>query len=706
MILSAIIIFAGFIFYLFYTKILTLTQLQILLESITDNLQKASQNIWNALSASRNVILSWLAQYSLQILAAAIIILAVIGAYLKRKPVKEFFKRTKNFAFKHKSSSLITIGLIIFLSAVTYLIQSGIGADWLKYFTEKTIPYVQSLGKNIVSWLGSLADNLTIFAREIWQVINIYWYYTISVIIVITLAITAFILGKKGLFKKIKLWYKEKKFEIKRNKFKQIHQKEIQKKIQNKNFEKQLSKFAKYIKIHRTTFIILSAIVLLIVALGLLFYFNFISFSKIGSGLQSFLNSVANFIKNIQSSVESVWKSFVNFLSNGLNLIGDSLINLGKFIGSAVAKVSRGISNVALNASRTVASFIMNYFYYIIGTILGLIVLTALIILAKKNKWIEKFKSWQKQKKIKTKEANQRLVKIKTKKAALRVKKFKEFIKNHKTLFLILGAILTFCIVLGALFFLGYIDYEQIRASLFQAGVQISDSLQNLKNFLSGSYLVASKKIIQYLVPIFAVILSTIIIILIYIKKEYIKKLFDKLRITIRESSKKQKILLMIILFVGILTLILGFLFYQKIITTEHISNLIENIIVSVQDAWQSIVSAAKNYSAKTWEFIGNFYLYLLVCLAGLSVLLMAYVKRKNLVELFWRLSYNFKELSKKQKIIISLILAIILLAILTYILFYYEILSNEKFGSLFSNAGTKLSEFTTSIVNKVSNLF
>ncbi|MCK5321614.1 hypothetical protein KAJ38_03475 [Candidatus Pacearchaeota archaeon] len=372
-----------------------------------------------------------------------------------------------------------------------------------------------------------------------------------------------------------------------------------------------------------------------------------------------------------------------------------------------------------------------HYFYYIVGSIIGLIVLATTIILCRKNHVVQRIKSLLKEKIRKEKSVKRKLEVIKPNVEKLTVMKpvteKLSFVSEHKKLLRVLALV---TVLVGVLFYLFY-------SGIFTIGFLQSlwKDISNGFGSLVGGGVSFAKTIYSYLSPqnmyFYPVIASVVGLVVLTILGIIVKRfgLFGKFRNwqeqkrvennkvenvqaraekveIFKEVVREHKILLVILGILVLSCVVVGALFYLGIVSVEQISEGTGNITSSVKSGWRSMVQVTKNFIPKAGDFITGYYVHILSCIGGAMLLLVVYLRRENLPEFLKMLPYRFKDLSKKQKIIASVILAVVILAALFYALFYYKVLSAEQFSIFFSNLGARISEFGQNMVNGISSLW
>lgn len=410
---------------------------------------------------------------------------------------------------------------------------------------------------------------------------------------------------------------------------------------------------------------------------------------------------------------------------------------------SSIGVISLFVKEFFIN----IFSWFKDYFYYIAGSVLGLVVLITTIILFKKKHIIKKFKVWQKKKKelVKkeiTKPKSEKKSKLSKPKSEKLSYKYKKLLSGHKTEKLLSKYKKLFWIFLIIIILAGISSY------LFYARIFILEQLQILlnnivffvQNIWKNIYSSFGNKYFYLVLGLIVLIMSVIIAkknhmfekLKSWNKKRNEKKIkrktgekFENIRLkkqiigkfkNFKEIIEKHKLLFIILGILVILIIIFGVLFYYGIITIEQLDKITNDSLNFIQTRWQNTASSISNFAVKIGDFIQDYSPYIISSILGIIILLIAYSKRKSLAGFFRKLFRSlagfskglfrsFKKFPKKEKTIISIILVAVMLAILIFFLFYSKILSVEKLSNFFLNIYTMISEFGKNIADGISNL-
>lgn len=157
------------------------------------------------------------------------------------------------------------------------------------------------------------------------------------------------------------------------------------------------------------------------------------------------------------------------------------------------------------------------YFYYVVGSIAGLIVLIVGTIIAKKKHWIRRFRVLQKQKRIEEKKLAKKKVKYQKPKTIL-------FLSKHKKLLLTLSTIIILTVVIAYLFYKRILTLMQLQ-TLWDSILSLLINIYRISlNWIFNAYNSLLNWIIQYYVQLIVITLVVVAGIIFYRKRENIKQ--------------------------------------------------------------------------------------------------------------------------------------------------------------------------------------
>lgn len=195
------------------------------------------------------------------------------------------------------------------------------------------------------------------------------------------------------------------------------------------------------------------------------------------------------------------------------------------------------------------------YFYPVIASIIGLIIIITAVVIAKKKHLSKEIKSWHGVKRIK----EERLKKIELR--ANKLENFREFVEKYKILLIIMGIIVVCSISIAILFYYGILSIGKFSAFFSNILPLIINAYTKSLNWIILNY--------SYLIIGMLIVALTLFS---YLKRENIKKITSQAWNFIVEH----KLLFLILSGLIILSAVIIYLFYSRIVTVEQLRGIFD----------------------------------------------------------------------------------------------------------------------------------
>ena len=487
---------------------------------------------------------------------------------------------------------------------------------------------------NSAGFISLSAIGQFFISLSLWFKINIspYFYYILSSVLVLIVLAAAIILCKKNhVVQRIKSLLKDWK-KLARRKRGVVRPKTKRKLEITKPVVERVS----FVSEHKKLVGVLSSVIVLIGLVSYLFYSGIFTMAF----LQVLWNGIAGWFGSV---------------------VGGS-VSFAKIIYSYLSPQNR-------------------YFYPVIASVVGFVVLLALGIVVKRNNLLGRFREWREQKRIidgrRSKDVQVKVVRAKTE----RFEDFKEAMKRHRVLLIVLGTFILGCSVVGALFYGGVVTVEQISEGVGNFLGSVSEGVGNflgsvrsgwesVLSVIKASVVAVGNFVKDYSVYIISSVIGAVVLLVSYFKRESLAGLFGKSSGAISGMSNKQRVIISSILSVVSLGVLVYALFYYGVLSIEQFG-------VSFSNLGRGISELGKNMASPLSWVIQN-YVYLVAVILAVVASVIFYRKRNEVRQVFYRI----KDFVIGHRSFFLILLGLAVISGIIFYLFSLRVVAFEKLGN------------------------